>query len=190
MNDLDLLFSAPAGALVIFLLRLVDVSMSVMRMIFSVRGRRILASIVGFFEVFVWLFAAGYAFQHLDSLLHIIGFAGGFSAGTFLGVWLEERFALGYNIVSAVIPLGDNGKRGAETAELLREAGHMVTEILGYERDSVVNILNLVVPRKDVPQVTRTLRACGGDIFISVEDVRNTQGGTIRPGGRKFAFLF
>ena len=78
---MDALLAAPIGALLIFLLRIVDVSMSIMRMILAVRGHRVAAASIGFFEVLIWLVAVGAALEHLDSWLHIVGYAAGFAAG-------------------------------------------------------------------------------------------------------------
>lgn len=186
---MDALFSAPIGALLIFALRLIDVAMAIMRMILAVRGHRGLAATIGFFEVIIWLFAAGYALRHLDSWLHIVGYAGGFASGTYVGVWLEGRFALGVNVVRAIIPHKPDRSPGFRVAHLLREHGYVVTEVLGQGQESTVDILLLVVRRKDVPQVLNLLRQGDPDVFVSVEDVRSVQGGVLRPGGRKFPFL-
>lgn len=186
---MDALFSAPIGALLIFGLRLIDVAMAIMRMILAVRGHRGLAAVIGFIEVIIWLFAAGYALKHLDSWLHIIGYAGGFSAGTYVGVWLEGRFALGLNVVRAIIPHKPDRDRGSQTARLLRDKGYVVTEVLGQGRESAVDILLFVVRRKEVPQILALLRQTAPDVFVSIEDVRSVQGGMLRPGGRKLPFL-
>ncbi len=189
---LDAWFAAPIGALLIFTLRIVDVSMSVMRMILNVRGQRAVAAFIGFFEVLVWLMAAGHALQHLDSLYHIAGYAGGFATGNYVGVWLEAKFALGLNSVRAVmrIETQDNGATiGAAAARELREQGFAVTEVAGRGLHSDVEILSTVVPRKRVPAVLQIIRRHDPDAFVSVEEVRSIQGGYIRPGGRKFPFL-
>lgn len=189
---LDALFAAPLGAFLIFSLRIVDVSMSIMRMILAVRGHRGIAAAIGFFEVMLWLIAVGKALQHMDSIFHVIGYAGGFAAGNYVGVWLEGQFALGLNVVRAVCRsrVVDGIVGGAhEAAVRLREQGYAVTEISGRGRESAVDILNIVVQRKEVPQVIRLLQAHDPDAFVTVEEVRTSLGGYIRPGGRKMPFL-
>lgn len=186
---MEAFFAPPLGALLIFCLRIVDVSMAVMRMLLAVRGHREIAAFIGFFEVLLWLFAAGAALEHLDSPLHIIGFAGGFAAGNYVGVWLESRFALGLNVVRAVLPVSDTGGPAQVAAGTLRDEGFAVTELRGRGRASEVEILNVVVQRKEVPHVMRVLKAADPDVFITVEEIRSTYGGTWRPGGRKLPFL-
>lgn len=189
---MDALFSAPIGALIIFFLRIGDVSLATMRMIFAVRGHRAIAAFIGFFEVLIWVIAAGHALQHLDSILHIVGYAAGFSLGNYVGVSLEGRVAIGLSIVRAVVhlkPLGNGTTTGSEMARMLREAGYAVTEVSGRGRENEVEILIIVAQRKKVPEVMDLIKAVDPKVFLTVEEVRSMQGGYIRPGGRKMPFL-
>ncbi len=190
--DIDALLAAPIGALFIFFLRITDVSMAMMRMLLAVRGHRGKAALIGFFEVLIWLFAVGSTLQHLQSPLHVLAYAGGFATGNYVGVALEARFALGISVVRAVfqssVPDG-----GAAAAITLREHGFAVTEMPGRGKDGEVEILNIVVQRRRVPDVLKLLRENDPSTFVTVEEVRTTHGGHLstyaRPGGRKMPFL-
>lgn len=190
--EIDLWFAAPIGALLIFLLRIVDVSMAMLRMILAVRGRRGLAAIIGFFEVLIWIVVVGQALQHVNSIPHLVGYAGGFAAGNYVGVWLEGRFAIGVNVVRAICRVhggSEDRSGGRAAATALRHAGYAVTEIQGRGRESDVEILDVVVPRRSVPRVLSLIGESNPDAFVSVEEVRTTRGGYIRPGGRKMPFM-
>lgn len=189
---LDPWFAAPIGALLICLLRITDVSMSIMRMILAVRGHRVVAAFIGFFEVLIWLVAVGKALEHLNSIIHVIGYAGGFAVGNYVGVWLEGRFALGVNVVRAVIrrPKGeDKAASAVRAARKLRSEGFAVTEMEGRGLRSYVDILNVVAARRSVPHVIRIIREHDPATFLSVEEVRSVEGGYLRPAGRKLPFL-
>lgn len=190
---IDIWFAAPIGALLICLLRVTDVSMAMMRMILAVRGHRVLAAAIGFVEVLIWLVAIGKALEHLNSPLHVAGYAMGFATGNYVGVWLEERFALGVNVVHAVIRRLDEGAmrdtRAVTAATRLRDVGHAVTELEGQGLHSSVDILNIVVARRNASGVVKIIREEDPEAFISIEEVRSVQGGHIRPGGRKLPFL-
>ncbi len=181
------LLASPWGALLIFCLRIIDVSMSMIRMILAIRGYRAKAAAIGFFEVLVWLLAVGQALQHLYSVWHVVGYAAGFATGNYVGVWLEERFAVGLRVVRAIFRNGSE-QRGARAAQLLREHGYGVTEVQGRGREDAVEILDLIVARRHVAEVTQLLRQVDPEVFISIEEVRAVQGGYVRPGGRKFPF--
>lgn len=195
---MDALFDAPIGALLIFCLRIVDVSLSMMRMLLAVRGHRLMAACLGFFEVLIWLIAVGNALQHLNSVYHIIGYAAGFATGNYVGVWLEGRFAIGVNVVRAVFR--GNEALGATAARLLRDSGFAVTEFSGRGREGEVEILNIVAQRKLIRHVMEVIHNVDDEAFVTVSEVRSTSGGHIqsgfdapngyvRPGGRKMPFL-
>jgi uncharacterized protein YebE (UPF0316 family) len=180
------LLAAPWGALIIFGLRIVDVSMGTVRMILGVRGYRGQAAAIGFFEVLIWLIAVGAALQHLTSILHIVGYAGGFAAGNYAGIWLESRFALGTSVVRATFREDSEGEepRSHQTAEALRAAGFAVTEVTGWGREQPVRILNVVTKRRLVNDVMHIVQMHDNDAFVTVEEVRATRGGYFRPAPR------
>lgn len=166
------LLAGPWGPLVIFLLRIVDVSMGTMRMLLLVRGARVAAPAIAFFEILLWVVAAGAAVQNLGSPLHLIGYAGGFAAGTAVGVELEKRLALGISTVQAFcrVPHPD-------LADLLRSEGWGVTELEGEGREGAVTILSLVVRRREVPRVIEEIEEQDPDAFVTVyEDTRVRRG--------------
>lgn len=184
------LFALPLGALLIFLLRVIDVSMATVRLIFAVRGRRGLAAIIGFFEILVWIFAVGQALQHLDSILHLLGYAGGFATGSYVGVCLEARLALGLSVVHAVCRSEDDGvKLAGQLANAVRLAGFAVTEIEGRGRDGDVDLLRIVVPRRRAATLIELIRDYDPSAFITLEEVRATQGGYLQVAGRKTPVL-
>ena len=59
----------------------------------------------------------------------------------------------------------------------------------GRGRESSVEILNVVVPRKRVAEVMGIVRSFNPKAFVTVEEVRSAHGGHVRPGGRKTPFL-
>ncbi|KPK57931.1 MAG: hypothetical protein AMS21_11020, partial [Gemmatimonas sp. SG8_38_2] len=158
---MDAIFALPIGALLIFCLRVIDVSMATFRTILAVRGERGLAAAIGFVEVLIWITAVGQALQHVDSPLHLLGYAGGFATGNYVGVWLEERLALGLSVLHAVTRLESqevNDTTSMLLADRLRDAGYAVTQIEGRGRDGNVGLLKIVVPRRRVHAVHELLR--------------------------------
>ncbi|HEY9226885.1 MAG TPA: DUF5698 domain-containing protein, partial [Gemmatimonadaceae bacterium] len=100
--SVDAMFASSWGALLIFGLRIVDVSCDTMRVIFAIRGKRGIAAILGFIQALVWIVAVGNAVKHLDSPLHILGYAGGYAMGTYVGVTIEQAIAYGVATVRIV----------------------------------------------------------------------------------------
>jgi uncharacterized protein YebE (UPF0316 family) len=172
--DVDALFASPWGALLIFGLRIVDVSCDTMRVIFAIRGKRGIAAALGFIQALVWIFAVGNAVKHLDSILHVIGYAGGYAMGTYVGVSLEQAIAYGVATIRVV-----SNKAGVEIAETLRKAGYGVTEFPGFGRDGAVEIINSVVQRSHLPEVLEIIASRDEDAFVTVEEPKILRGGMV-----------
>jgi uncharacterized protein YebE (UPF0316 family) len=172
--NVDALFASPWGALVIFGLRIVDVSCDTMRVIFAIRGKRGIAAVLGFIQALVWIFAVGNAVKHLDSILHVIGYAGGYAMGTYVGVSLEQAIAYGVATIRVV-----SNKAGVEIAEALRTAGYGVTEFPGFGRDGAVEIINSVVQRSHLPEVLEIVTTKDPEAFVTVEEPKILRGGMV-----------
>jgi uncharacterized protein YebE (UPF0316 family) len=172
----DAIFASPWGALVIFCLRIVDVSCDTMRVIFAIRGKRSVAATLGFIQALVWIVAVGAAVKHLDSILHILGYAGGYAMGTYVGITIEQKIAYGVATVRVV-----SKRAGIEIAEALRTAGYGVTEFPGFGRDGAVEILNSVVLRRHIADVLGIVTKYDADAFVTVEEPKVLRGGMIAP---------
>jgi len=170
-----LTWAALASAALIFSLRVVDVSIATVRMLAIIRGQRLVAWFLGFFQALVFVIAIRQVFANLDNIWNMIGYAAGFATGTVVGMWLEERLAMGYTHMRIISP-----GRGGVLAERLREAGYAVTEVAGRGRHGTVNVLNLTVPRKQVPAVRRIVTDFDPKAFITTEDVRPLRRGYFR----------
>lgn len=172
--NVDALFASPWGALVIFGLRIVDVSCDTMRVIFAIRGKRGIAALLGFVQALVWIFAVGNAVKHLDSILHVLGYSAGYGTGTYVGVSLEQMIAYGVATIRIV-----SQKAGVEIAEALRARGFGVTEFPGFGRDGAVEILNSVVQRSHLPEVLTIITERDPDAFVTVEEPKILRGGMV-----------
>ena len=171
---LDALFASPYGALAIFFLRIIDVSCDTMRVIFTIRGKRTVAALLGFVQALVWIFAVGNAVKHLDSAWHVLGYAAGYAMGTFVGITIERAIAYGVATVRVV-----SQHAGVEIAEHLREHGYGVTEFPGYGRDGRVEILNSVVHRSHLDDVLAIVEKWDPEAFVTVEEPKVLRGGSL-----------
>lgn len=159
------LLSGPWGPLLIFALRIVDVSLSTLRILLVVRGKRLAGPLIGFGEVVLWIVVVGAVIRNLGSPWHVVGYAAGFATGTAVGMWIEGRLALG--LASLEIICRDGG--GLVAAEL-RSLGYGVTELEGKGREGTVTLLFTVVRRRHVPTVVRTVEVADPDAFVAVQE--------------------
>ncbi len=104
-----------SNTLFIFMLCLVQVSISTLRTIMIARGKQTWAALLGFIEVSLWIIGVSQVIGHLDSVWNVIGYSSGYVVGTMLGMWLEGRLALGYVNIDIVSP-----SKGLEIAHRVR----------------------------------------------------------------------
>jgi uncharacterized protein YebE (UPF0316 family) len=182
METLDAIFAGPWGPVAIFGLRLIDVSLSTIRIVLAVRGYKYVVPFIGFFEVLVWVMAVGNAIRFLDSPLHLLGYAGGFAAGSMSGLLLEERMAIGFATIRVV-----SRHAGVEMADALRDLGFGVTEFAGQGRDGRVEIMYTVCRRRDVLRVIDEVERWDRQAFITVEEPRAIRWGWMHSNNRSLS---
>ena len=170
------LLAGPFGPAVIFMLRVTDVSMATVRTLLIVRNAKLLVPILGFFEVLIWIYAVGTVVQNLSSPWHLVGYAGGFATGNLVGLFIEERLALGLATVRTMVKSG-----GDTLAGTLREHGFAVTEQEGRGRDGPIHVLYSVIARRQVHPYVRTVDREAPDSFVVVDEPRAVRRGWMFP---------
>jgi uncharacterized protein YebE (UPF0316 family) len=176
------LFAGPLGPLIIFGFRIVDVSLATIRMLLTMRDQRTLVPLIGFVEVTIWVVAVGTAIQNLHSVWHVLGYSGGFAAGTGVGLWIEGKLAMGLATVRIICR--DPGV-GEDVADALREKGFGVTEFHGQGRQGRVDFLYTLVKRRHIPAVIAEVERWDDDAFITVEEPRTIRRGWMFTRRRK-----
>lgn len=174
MTSLVCFLSSPLLVLpvVIFLAELCVVTISTMRIIFISRGMKVLASLLGFFEVAIWLFAIGQTMQNLSNIACFAAFAGGFTVGNYLGILLEERLAMGTVLVRII-----TSKDAGELIEDLRAAEYGVTRIDGQGATGPVQIVFTVIRRKALDEVIGIIKRFDPRAFYSVDELQSAAAG-------------
>lgn len=163
--------------LLIFSARICDVSINTVRTMLVISGHRMLAVVLGFFEVVIWVLAAGFALEYLHNVWAVMSYAGGFSTGVAVGMWLEQRIALGYRMVQVVSPSTE-----LTVSRALRERGYRVTRVEGNGRDGPVEIAYSVIRRRKLDEVRAILAEVAPKSFITVERVDIATGGAFPNG--------
>lgn len=154
--------------LLIFLARLIDVSIGTMRVVFTSRGYKNIAPILGFFEVLIWLIAIGQVMQNLNNVASYLAWASGFAAGNYMGMAIEERLAIGQVVIRTITAQPANA-----LIERLREEGYRLTVVDAQGARGPVNLLFLIVARKKKEDVIKLITEFNPKAFYSIEDVRH-----------------
>ncbi len=163
------------SALLIFAMRLADVSIGTVRLIVLVRGQTLLAAVLSFFSALIWILATAQVINDLQEPIKIVAYAAGFAVGTLVGALIERWIAIGNKLVRVVTPAST-----PQVAEAVREAGFYVTELNAEGRDGEVHICFTVVPRRQVPKLLNIVSGVNPKAFITVEDVAPVQLKSVR----------
>ena len=158
--------------LLIFVARLFDVSLGTLRIIFTSRGKRTIAPLLGFVEVFIWVAIIGEISRATSGVLSYFAYAAGFAVGTYIGMKIEDYLALGKLVVRAIL-----SSQGAEVADALHKAGYGVTVVDGRGSSGEVKLIYTIVRRRDLAEVTGLIHHIHPRAFLSVEEVRASQDG-------------
>lgn len=170
----NFLFSSSAwlGALTIFCLRITDMSLDTLRMLFVMRGRKSLVWTIGLFQSAVYVVAITKVLSNLNNPLTVLGYAAGFASGNVIGMIIEERLAIGHIHLEII-----SKRRGVALAKALRNAGYGVTEISARGKDGTVRILSASVLRKDLAHARHIVHEMDENAFMTSEDVRPVRRG-------------
>jgi uncharacterized protein YebE (UPF0316 family) len=158
--------------LLIFSARICDVSMGTIRVIFISKGIKNLAPIIGFFEVIIWLLAIGQVMNNVTNVASYIAYGGGFAAGTYIGMIIEEKISLGLTSVRII-----TNEDPSRLVEYLRSKNYGVTAVDGEGATGQVKIIYSTIRRQDLPDVVDAIKTFSPGAFYSVEDVKSVSEG-------------
>lgn len=173
---LELIYSQPwILALVIFLARLADVSLGTVRTIVVFRGFKFLAAVIGFVEILIWVAAAGLVLNNLDDWYLAVAYAAGFAAGTYAGIWLESKLAIGDELIRAISYAQDS-----YLARTLREAGFDAIEMKADRgADEPLEVVLVTASRRRVAKAISLIRKADPKAIYTINDVKQAHLGAM-----------
>ena len=151
--------------LLIFAARIADVTFGTLRMVAIVRGHRGLAWLLGSCESLIWITIVSKFISILGNPIYAVSFAVGYGTGGYVGVVIEQWFALGQQAVRIFT-------RNSEVSAALRTGGFVVTQFEGHGRDGAVLELFVKANRRDVDRLIGLALKADEKAFYTVEDVR------------------
>lgn len=156
----------------IFLARIMDVTIGTIRIVMVSKGQKFWAPVLGFFEVFIWLIAISKIFQNLDNWVNYIAYAGGFATGNYIGLILEERLAMGIVKIQII-----TRKTATELIVNMKKAGYGITHHEAKGGSENVSIIYSIIKRNEIQKVENIVKATNPKAFYSIEDVKSVSHG-------------
>ncbi len=162
--------------LLIMTARIIDVSFSTLRIVYLMKGEKLFAAGLGFFESMIWLIAISQIIQNVSNVPAYLGWAAGFALGNYIGLLIEERLAVGKLIVRVITAV-----EAQALIDKLKSAGYGVTHINGQGTAGKVKLIFCVVRRDQFERVVEIIQQFNPKAFYTVEDVRTAREGVFPP---------
>ena len=167
--------------LLIFLMRVCDVSLKTFRTLMVVQGRRVQAAFIGFFEVILYIVALGKVVSSLDDPINLLFYALGFATGNYVGITIENKIALG-NLGAQIILKTDKNQ---DLINSLRAKKFGITVMEGYGKDGPREVLYVALNRKDLVKLKNIVYEYDPKAFITVSNISPVSGGFFSTTKRK-----
>ncbi len=151
----------------IFLARVIDVSLGTLRTVAISRGLKGRAAFLGFFEVLIWLSAITYILQHLTTITNYFAYAGGFATGNYVGLKIEEKVALGLLGVTII-----TNRDARELIKHLKEHQFGITSVSAMGSTGRVRIVYSVIRRKNLNELRELVERFHPNAFMAIQNVR------------------
>jgi len=153
-------------ALLIFLVRVVATSLDTLRVIFTMRSNKFWVWILGFLNSLIWVLTFAFVLSDIDNFMNVLVYAGGFATGNVVGMWIEDKLAIGFTEVRVISP-----KWGAAILDALRKNNYAVTEIPARGKDGMVSVITSSIRRGQVQEFETLVLEIDANAFITKEDV-------------------
>ncbi len=158
----------------IFFARVFDVSLGTIRVQFIIRRKKVLAALIGFVEVLIFILIVSRVIQDIQHWPYVLAYAGGFATGTLLGMSLTER--LSQRLVQVTV-IGNGAHERMEAA--LREAGFALTRYQGVGRDGPVDVIDVICSSRALARVTEVVNAVDPQAFLYTHELFGLRGGYV-----------
>lgn len=149
----------------IFISRILDVSLGVLRTMYVVKGNKLLSSAIAFIEILIWYYAAREALVNYDnSLVVALFYSLGYATGTYLGTYLNEMLISGYYNIQVITS-------NMSLKDILKIKEHNYGLTVSKSIDDKY-ILNLSINKKRYRECVSLIESIDKSSFIVVNDAK------------------
>jgi uncharacterized protein YebE (UPF0316 family) len=141
--------------------------MGTMRIIFINRGMKGIAASLGFFEVLIWITVVAQVLSNVKDWTNYVAYAGGFAAGNYLGILLEQKLKVGTQVIRII-----SKQTGTQLMQALAEAGFRASALDAKSVTGHEQIIFTISKRKRTPKVLQIVQQVDKEAFYSIEDIK------------------
>jgi len=159
-------------ALFIFVARVIDIALATYRVQMIVSRKKVLAGIIGFIEVFIFIIIVSKVIQDIGNWMNVLAYCAGFAVGNILGITITEKTS--HDMISVgIISKG----HWPEIEQRLREEGFGVTRNLSYGLQGELQVLRIITSRSLFPKIRDITLEYDRKAFITSYIIMGKSGG-------------
>ncbi|MEQ7139196.1 DUF2179 domain-containing protein [Enterococcus casseliflavus] len=159
----------------IFFINLAYVTLNTLRFLLTMKGYRVIAPLVSMIEITIYILGLSMVLDRLDNPLNLLFYALGYAAGVSIGIKIEDKLALGYTMVTVILP--SNTEEEKSLPKILRQEGYGVTQSFGEGLEGPRLILEILSQRKSEKKLYQTIKAVEERAFIISYEPKYISGG-------------
>ena len=161
--------------LIVCAAKIVEITIQSLKTCMMVKGQRLKAAGLGFVECTIWGLVISTIISTLgDNLLLLLFYCTGYATGLFLGSTIENKIALGTSNLE-LIASDDSTKK---ITAYLKENDRGYTVFEGHGSKDKMNMIFIVLPRRETPAALRDIRrCCDNKVFVVASEVSKYAGG-------------
>ncbi len=155
--------------------KIVEITIQSLKTCMMVKGERLKAAGLGFVECTIWGLVISTIIGTLgDNIFLLLFYCAGYATGLFLVSTIEGKIALGTSNLEIMASEENTGR----IISYLKEHNKGFTVFEGHGATEKMNMIFIVLPRKEATKVLRELRRiCDSKIFVVASEVSKYAGG-------------
>ena len=164
-----------AVCFIVCLAKIVEISIQSLKTVMMVKGQRAGAAMLGFVECMIWGLVISTLVTTLgDNIVLLVFYCSGYALGLFIGSSIENKIAIGTSNLELIA----NDDSTKKITTYLKEKGRGYTVFEGRGSIDKMNMIFIVIPRKETPKALKEIRACcDNKVFVAVSEVSKYAGG-------------
>ena len=153
---------------IIFISKIIENTLSTLRLIVVAKGKKIFGAILQFIIAFVWVITTGIVVVNIkDDPLKVVFFALGSLIGSYLGSFIEEKIALGEDMLTVIT----NDNSSNEIIEKLSSYNYPVYKLKSENKNTF--ILLVMSHKKNRSKIINLIKKIDRNSLISASSIKN-----------------
>ena len=155
--------------------KIIEITIQSLKTCMMVKGQRLKAAGLGFVECTIWGLVISTIIGTLgDNIFLLLFYCIGYALGLFIGSSIEGKIALGTSNLQLIA----NDNSTEKIIEYLKKNNNGYTVFEGRGSVDKMNMILIVLPRRDAGKVLKQLRAlCENNVFVVASEVSKYAGG-------------